>query len=92
MTMMGSEPLRELARLANAMNRLFEDTLLWSWGLWPELGLEELALDIYETSDVVVVKAAPPGVKPEEVDISITGDTLTIRGERNPEHDVKEED
>lgn len=40
----------------------------------------------------MVVKTAVPGAKPEEVDISITGDTLTIKGERKEEKEVKEAD
>ena len=40
---------------------------------------------MYQTDDAVVVKAAVPGIKAEELDISITGDTLTIRGETKAE-------
>ena len=47
---------------------------------------------MYQNANDVVVKAAVPGVKPEEVDISITGDTLTIKGERKEEKEVKEAD
>lgn len=42
-------------------------------------------VDVYQTDDEVVVKATTPGLKPEDINISITGDTLCIRGE------VKEE-
>ena len=44
---------------------------------------------MYQTANDVVVKAALPGVEPEEVDISITGDTLTIKGEHKGEQEVK---
>jgi len=40
----------------------------------------------------VVVKASLPGIKPEEVDITISGDTLTIKGEHKEEQKVKQED
>jgi HSP20 family protein len=40
----------------------------------------------------VVVKASLPGVKPEDVDITISGDTLTIKGETKTEEEVKRED
>jgi HSP20 family protein len=40
----------------------------------------------------MVVKASLPGVKPEEVDISITKDTLTIKGEHKEEQEVKQDD
>jgi HSP20 family protein len=46
---------------------------------------------MYETDDAVVVKAAIPGVDPKDVEINVTGDTLTIRGEIRKEEEVKEE-
>jgi HSP20 family protein len=50
-----------------------------------------LPIDMYQTAEDVVVKASLPGLKPEEVDISITCDTLTIKGEHKEEQEVKEE-
>jgi HSP20 family protein len=49
-------------------------------------------INIYHTDKELVVKAAVPGVKPEEVDISITGDTLTIKGESRAEEKIERED
>jgi HSP20 family protein len=51
-----------------------------------------LTIDMYETKDEVVVKAALPGIKPEEVEVSITGNTLTLKGESKEENEVKEKD
>jgi HSP20 family protein len=67
--------------LREAMDRLFQESVVrpGSRILAPYGG--ELALDMYETDNEVVVTAALPGVKPEEVEITITGDTLTIKGE-----------
>jgi HSP20 family protein len=48
------------------------------------------SLDIYEDKDALVVKADVPGLKEEDVDISIQGNTLTLRGERKQESEVKE--
>lgn len=75
------------------MDRLFEDSFVHPSRFWPELGRGELTLDLdmYQTVNEVVVKAAIPGVKPEEVDISLTGDILTIKGEHKEEREVKEE-
>jgi len=47
---------------------------------------------MYHTDIEVMVKVALPGVKPEEVDITITGDTLTIKGESKVEKEIKRED
>ena len=45
---------------------------------------------MYQTNDEVVVKAALPGVKPEEVQINVTGDILTIKGEVKQKEEKKE--
>ncbi len=52
----------------------------------------QLALDVYQDKDNVIVKSTIAGVKPEDLDISLSTDTLTIRGERKVEEEVKDED
>ena len=49
-------------------------------------------VDVYQQDANIIVKAPLPGVKPEDIDISVVGDTLTIRGEMKQEREVKEED
>jgi len=51
----------------------------------------QLAVDVYQTKDSVVVKAPIAGVKPEDIDISLTEDVLTLRGERKEESTVERE-
>lgn len=48
-----------------------------------------LAVDMYETDDDVVVKTALPGIDPDDVEISVTGDSLTIKGETKAEEEVE---
>ena len=48
-------------------------------------------LDVGETENDFVIKAALPGVKPEDVQITVHGDTLTIRGETKVEEEKKGE-
>ena len=48
--------------------------------------------DMYHTEKEVAVKAALPGLKPEEVDVSITDDTLTIKGETKAEEKTERKD
>ena len=50
------------------------------------------AIDIYEKEDKYIVKAELPGMKEEDIDVSVVGDTLTIKGERKTEEEVKDED
>ena len=84
------EPLSDLVSLRDAMDHLFEDSFVRMRGLPAVFGAEPLALDVYETADSVVVKTAVPGVRPEEIDITITGDVLTIKGETKTEEKVEE--
>ena len=74
-------PFGELLSLRQAMDRLFEDSYVRSRGV-PYGNVETLALplDIYSTSEAIVVEAALPGVKPEDVEITVIGNTLTISG------------
>jgi len=74
------------------MDRLMEDALVRPSRISTWLGEPHLALDIYQTKDTVVVKAPLPGVKPEDVEITITGDVLTIKGETKVEENVEKED
>lgn len=92
MTMQRWEPVGEMLTMRNVMERLFDDSYIPSARAW--VGLEgegAIPVDIYHSADEVVVKALMPGFKPEEVDIRITGDTLSIRGEHKEEKEVKEE-
>jgi len=84
------EPFRDLISLREAMDRLFEESFVRPRAGWlAPLGAEALAVDVYETDQDVVVKSSVPGVKPEDIDITITGDTLTIKGETKAEEKVE---
>ena len=79
------EPFRDTLSLRDAMNRLFEESFLRP-GVFESENTAVLApVDVYETKDNIVLKAAVPGLKPEDLDISITGDVLTIKGEYKSE-------
>ena len=85
------EPMSEMVTLRDAMDRLFDEAFTRPWGLADGgRGSGMPAIDMYQTDDDVVVKAVVPGMKPEEVQISITGDVLTIKGETKSENDTKE--
>jgi HSP20 family protein len=90
MTMIRWDPYREMLNLRQTMDRMFEDTFLWPARSQYEMSGGNLPLDIYQTKNDVVVKAALPGLKPEEVDISLSGETLTIKGEHREEKETRE--
>lgn len=52
----------------------------------------ELTIDVYQTPEMIVVKAMIAGVHPEDLDVSITRDQVTIRGTREEEKVAREED
>ena len=56
------------------------------------ISLEAPALDVYEQKDDLIVKAEIPGLTKDELDISLEGNTLTIKGEKKKEEEVKEDD
>jgi HSP20 family protein len=77
-----------LARLHDEMDDLFRgffqdwELPVWGRGRWP-------TLDIAETENELVVKAEVPGCKAEGIDISVSGNTLTISGEKKEEEETK---
>lgn len=83
-------PFLDLVSMREAMERLFDDRLFRP--VWALDGERELApaLDVYTTADAVIAKLALPGVKPEDVDISITDDLVTINGTFKKETETEE--
>ena len=86
------EPAREMMTLREAMDRLFDDAFTRPFSIMREGGSNwsSPALDMYQTDNDIVVKAALPGIKADEVQINVTGDILTIRGETK-QHEEKNE-
>ncbi|MBE9514169.1 MAG: Hsp20/alpha crystallin family protein [Chloroflexi bacterium] len=86
------EPFPEMVSLRQAMDRLFKDSLVRPSRLFGALGEAAApAIDAYQTPIDVVVKAALPGLKAEDISIDITGDTLTIKGECKEDQEIKKE-
>ena len=52
----------------------------------------ELTVDVYQTPEMIVIKSMIAGVRPEDLDISITRDLVTIRGKREEERIARDED
>jgi HSP20 family protein len=74
-----NSPFGELLSLRQAMDRLFEDSFVRPGSLGESQSA--LAVDVSSNEDEIVIEAAMPGVRPEDVDISVLGDTLTISGQ-----------
>jgi HSP20 family protein len=86
------DPFRDMVSLRDAMNRLFEESFVAPLGtqVFRREGAEAPAMDVYETDNELVVESSLPGIKPEEVDISVTGNTLTIKAETKKEEEKDE--
>ncbi|HXQ33148.1 MAG TPA: Hsp20/alpha crystallin family protein [Anaerolineales bacterium] len=81
------EPAREMLTLREAMDRLFDDAFTRPFSMRD--GWSAPAIDMYQTDDEIVVKASLPGIKADEVQINITGDVLTLKGEVKHEEESK---
>jgi HSP20 family protein len=86
------EPFKEMMSLREAMNRLVEDSFIrpGSWLAPFDAEALSVAMDMIETKDNLIVKASVPGIKPEDIDVSVTGDVLTIRGETASEEKIEQ--
>lgn len=89
------EPFRDLGGLQDRIDRLFEEGLV-RLRPWTSEAIEGTAwspaVDIVETENDIVLRADLPGVDPKDVDIQVENGTLTLKGERKFESDVKEDD
>jgi len=79
-----------MVSLRDAMNSLLQDSFVRPISMLAE-GTAMLPLDISENENEFIVKASLPGVRPEDVQITAHGDTLTIRGEIKEEQEKKDE-
>lgn len=79
------DPFSEMVTLRQAMDRLFEDSFV-SPLTWRTIGgngdsVVSAPIDVHENADEIVVTASLPGVKPDDVEMTITGQALTLKGE-----------
>jgi HSP20 family protein len=79
-----------MVSLRDAMNSLFQESFVRPVGAMAA-GLLNLPLDVVENDNEFVVKASLPGLTPEDVQITVHGNTLSIRGESKPEEEKKGE-
>jgi HSP20 family protein len=81
------------------LDRMFEDFLgrrlrpFWPERLWPTARMEITtpAVDLYEEKDDIVIKAELPGLEKDQIEVNLSGNRLTIKGEKKQEEEVKKE-
>ena len=91
MVMQRWDPLGDLRRMDETINRLWRgiggrDTAVEGIESWA------VPLDVVQEGDNIVVRASLPGIKPEDVGVSIEDDVLTIKAQSSEEHETKEGD
>ncbi len=90
MSMTRWRPFNELMTWQRMMDRLFNEPMAHSGTWWEEM-TTTFPIDMYQTENEIVVKASLPGVKPEDVEVTVHGDMLTIKGEMKADEEVKKE-
>ena len=86
-------PFGELLSLRQAMDRLFEDSFVRPIGWSPSaLDARTLPVDVSMSADELVVEAQLPGLKPDDVEITLENGTLTIRGETAEDREERKDD
>jgi HSP20 family protein len=82
------DPFQEMLNLRRTVDRLFDNAS--SDHEWAQPTLWGLSVDMVENKDDFIIKASLPGINPEDLDISYSDDTLTIKGEVKSDNEVKE--
>jgi HSP20 family protein len=89
------EPFRDLVGIQDRMNRLFDEAFRGARTAgdedWALGGSWAPSVDIYEQGGDIVLKAELPGVDPKDVDIRVENNTLTLKGVRHLDKEVKRE-
>jgi HSP20 family protein len=82
-----TSPRRDIATVRDVFDRFFEETPFRAWGNFAE---SRLPLDISSTEDAISIEAALPGIRPEDVEITVHQDTLTIGVKEQAERETRE--
>jgi HSP20 family protein len=84
-------PLREMERMSRMFDRLFRE---WPWPAEVEEGTETFfaPVECFAKNNNLIVRADVPGLDPKDIEISLLGNVLTIKGERKSKEEVKERD
>lgn len=87
------DPFRSINKELSSLHREMDDLFRRTFGQPTEArGVMSPTINTYAKGNTFCVEADIPGVKKEDLDVSVDGDVLTLRGERKESKEVKEED
>jgi len=93
MTIVKWDPFRDVAVLQDRINRIFDESFTRTADMDDDISMSawKPTVDIYETDEAIILKAELPGIRKEDVSVEVKDNTLTLRGERAEDKDIKEE-
>jgi HSP20 family protein len=84
------DPFREMLTFRDTMDRLLQQSISGTGQLLSSIRPDAIPLDVIEHDDAYEVRAAIPGVKPEDVEVTVQGERLTVRAEvRGPDEEQR---
>jgi len=84
-------PISDFVSLRDAMDQLFQESFIRPNGWSGPAGQIPMPVDLWETKDAYHLRADLPGMAPDDIQINVTGDTVSLAGETKAETDVSSE-
>ena len=91
MSMERWDPFRDMLSLREAMDRLFQESFVRPTSAMLSAARGTIPVDLAESGDSYVIRATMPGIKPENVQITVRNNVLTVRGESSGEEQRKDQ-
>lgn len=91
MAMSRFTPISDLVSLRDAMDQLFQESFIRPNGWSAMSGQVSMPVDLWETTDAYHLRADLPGLTPDDIEINVTGDTVSLAGETKASTDVTTE-
>jgi HSP20 family protein len=85
------DPFREMMTVRDAMDRWLQQSISGTGQLLSNIRPESIPVDVVERDDSFEVRAVVPGVKPEDVEVTVQGERVTIRAEARPPEERRDE-
>lgn len=85
------EPMDDFLNLRDTVNRLVEESFVRARPILDRLDATRPEMDIYETPEAIVIETVLPGVNSDDIEITMSGDVLTIKAEVKAEKEIDKE-